>query len=102
MWIWLWLWFWDNHVKIKVSVFLFIAHFMIDFSRPYIEVMLIPKEHFVIFQKKQDVLLWFKGKASEEVTNFLNLYFYRWLFINAFDQGMHLCSIAVCVRLFYT
>ncbi len=101
LWIWVWLWAWDSRLKIQASVFLFIAHFVIDFSRPYIEAALIPKEHFVIFKKKKDVLLWFKGKASKEVRDFLDVYFFRWLFVNVFDQGMHIASIAVFCWMFY-
>jgi len=80
---------------------LFIVHFIIDFIRPHIEALLIPKKNFVIFKKKKDVLLWFKGQAEKDVTGFLDAYFYKWIFINIFDQAMHLISIAVCTWLFY-
>ncbi len=100
VWIWIWLWSVEISVKVKISLLIFIAHFVIDLSRPHIEAMLIPKDKFIIFQKKSDVLLWFKGKANEDVKTFLDMYFYRWLLTNVLDQGMHIASIAFCAVLF--
>jgi hypothetical protein len=102
LWVWAWIWPWESNIKIKVSFFLFAAHFIIDFIRPRIEAILIPKEKFVIFKKKKDVLLWFKGQADKQVTDFLDAYFYRWLFVNVFDQGLHIASLIVCTWLFYS
>ncbi len=101
-WVWIWLWPWDSRIKMQVSLFIFIAHFVIDFSRPYLESAVIPKKHFHIFKKKNDVLLWFRGRASLEVAGFLDVYFYRWLFLNVFDQGMHIVSILACAWFFYS
>ncbi len=95
--IWLWLWPYPLSLKIYASVYILLVHYLLDISRTYYEEILIDKQEFHIFSRK-DLWKWIRGKPLQQETKaFLKKHMKVWLSINLLDQSLHLLSILVFV-----
>lgn len=95
--VWLWLWPFSFQLKLTASLYILIVHFLIDISRTYYEPILINKNDFHIFQRR-DIFKWLTGKPiNQETKTFLAKYLKIWLSINLLDQSLHFLSILIFV-----
>ena len=98
-WVWVLLWPMDYRIRIRATLYIFVVHFVIDYTRLYIEQIFINKEEFVIFKRK-DFFLWLRGKPDEQMKKFMKKYFPKWLVLNILDQAFHMASILLFVVIF--
>ena len=98
-WVWILLWPMDYWIRICVALYIFVVHFVVDYTRPYIEQIFIKKDEFVIFERK-DFFLWLRGKPDEQMNQFMKKYFPKWLALNVLDQSLHMASILLFVVIF--
>lgn len=93
-WVLVWLWFYEWQLKILAALYIFVIHFVIDFSRPYVERVVISRDEFVVTSRK-DILMWFWGKSDDRTSRFMRKFFPQWVFVNILDQGSHILSIII-------
>ena len=98
-WVWILLWPMDYWIRIRATLYIFMVHFVIDYTRLYIEQIFIKKDEFVIFERK-DFFLWLRGKPDEQMNQFMKKYFPKWLALNILDQAVHIASILLFVAIF--
>jgi len=91
-WVWVWLWPQGIERKITAGFFVFIAHFIIDFTRIYVEPRWLGRDKIKIL-KRREVLRWLGGQGDNETRIFMKTSFVPWLTINVVDQSLHLVAI---------
>lgn len=97
--VWIWLWQFTLSTQIAASLYILVVHFAIDIARTYYEPLLIDKQDFHVFQRK-DIIQWLTGKSVNQDTKaFLSKYLKTWLGINLLDQSLHCVSILVFILL---
>ena len=98
-WVWILLWPMDYWIRIRATLYIFMVHFVIDYTRLYIEQIFINKDEFTIFKRK-DFFLWLRGKPNKQMNQFMKKYFPKWLALNILDQSLHMASILLFVVIF--
>jgi hypothetical protein len=91
-WVLVWLWLYSWPLKIAAAVYIFVVHFLIDLSRPYMERVIINEEEVAV-TSIMDIMRWIAGRGDPETSRFMGKFFPQWVFINLFDQGFHILSI---------
>lgn len=94
VWVWVWSWGWPADARILAIFYIVGLHFLIDFSRVYLEDTIIGKNNLEIL-KRQQIWLWLRCKGDAMTNNFMKKYFGKWVSINLADQTMHLLSVSV-------
>ena len=84
------------HTRLWACLYVFAAHFLIDFSRVFVERKIYPPEDIIIFSKK-DVLRFALGRAGDSVNDFFGKNMKTWMGMNLLDQSLHLVSMIVFV-----
>jgi hypothetical protein len=51
-WVWILLWPLDSWIRIRAALYIFVVHFVVDYTRPYIQQIFITKDEFAYFERK--------------------------------------------------
>jgi len=98
LFVWLWLWGLGWELKIWASLYVFVTHFLIDFSRVWVESAVIDRREFVIL-KRNSIWLYLIGRGDVKTETFMKKHLRTWALINMADQCCHVLAIGVFVLL---
>ncbi len=92
LFVFLFLWYVPVRTRLAACLYVFFAHFLIDYSRVFVERKIYRPEDVIIFSKK-DILRFIAGSAKDPVNTFFGKHRKIWLGMNLLDQGMHLATL---------
>ena len=81
-------------MRLWAAVYIFVTHFIIDFSRGPVERALIDKQDFKIL-KRSDTLFYFFGGGDPETRPFMKKHLRNWTLGNIIDQSLHVAAIGI-------
>ena len=92
LWVWVWGWGWPPRSRLLAVIFIFGLHFLIDFSRGYLENAIIGTANLEIL-KRQQIWLWLRRRGDPTTNKFMGKYLGKWISINLADQTLHLIAV---------
>ncbi len=99
-WVWVWSWGWSAYSRLLAAIYIVGLHFLIDFSRGYLENALIGTANLKILKRRQ-VWLWLRRKGDAMTNNFMSKYLNKWICINLADQTLHFLTVLLVTLLLH-